>query len=139
MARGGERRPWAIGYYKAPDGSVPAASFLDGCPPTVDAKFAAVLGAVATAPPPQFSGGGYWEAMHGDMGGYYEIRLTGPKREQFRLFCILDRDGPGLPGPALAVICGMRKPFRTVFSHQDYAGVRELGAAYLAASPRRIA
>jgi hypothetical protein len=73
------------------------------------------------------------------MGGYYEIRLTGPKREQFRLFCVLDRDGPGLAGPALAVICGMRKPFRTVFSHQDYAGVRELGTAYLASSPRRIA
>jgi hypothetical protein len=72
-------------------------------------------------------------------GRCYEIRLTGPKREQFRLFCILDRDSPGLPGPVLAVICGMRKPFRTVFSHQDYAGVREMRAAYLAASPRRIA
>jgi len=139
MARGGERPRWAIVYYKTRDGSVPTADFLDGCPPTVDAKFAAVLNAVAEAPPPQFSGGGYWEAMHGDMGGYYEIRLTGPKREQFRLFCVLDRSGPGLAGPALAVICGMRKPFRTVFSDQDYRGVRDLGADYLATAPRRIA
>jgi hypothetical protein len=28
--------------------------------------------------------------MHGDMGGYYEIRVTGPGREQFRLFCMLE-------------------------------------------------
>ena len=24
------------------------------------------------------------------MGGWYEIRLTGPGREQFRLFCLLE-------------------------------------------------
>jgi len=30
------------------------------------------------APPPRFSGGGKWEAMHGDMAGYYEVRATGP-------------------------------------------------------------
>jgi hypothetical protein len=27
--------------------------------------------------------------MHGDMGGYYEIRVTGPGREQFRLFWVV--------------------------------------------------
>ena len=42
------------------------------------------------APPPQYSGGGKWEAMHGSMGGYYEVRATGPQREQFRLFCVLE-------------------------------------------------
>jgi hypothetical protein len=52
--------------------------FLDGCQGTVDAQFTAVLDAVAAAPPPRFSGGGKWEAMHGTMGGWYEIRLTGP-------------------------------------------------------------
>ena len=31
-----------------------------------------------------------WEAMHGEMGGYYEIRVTGPGREHFRLFCRLE-------------------------------------------------
>ena len=28
--------------------------------------------------------------MHGAMGGWHEIRLTGPGREQFRLFCLLE-------------------------------------------------
>jgi hypothetical protein len=31
-----------------------------------------------------------WEAMHGSMGGYYEIRVSGPGKVQYRLFCILD-------------------------------------------------
>jgi hypothetical protein len=44
--------------------------FLDDCPGTVDAQFTAVLDAVAAAPPPRFSGGGKWEAMHGTMGGW---------------------------------------------------------------------
>ncbi len=58
-------------------------------PPRVS-RLMAILDAVAEAPPPQFSGGGQWEAMHRDMSGYYEIRSQGPKREQFRLFCILE-------------------------------------------------
>jgi hypothetical protein len=53
-----------------------------------------VLDAVAEAPPPKFSGGGHWEAMHGGMGGYFEVRAQGPKREQFRLFCILENAEP---------------------------------------------
>ena len=40
---------------------------------TLHNRLMAILDAVAEAPPPQFSGGGQWEAMHGDMGGYYEI------------------------------------------------------------------
>ena len=82
--------PWSVIYYRAPDETVPALEFLDGCPGTIDAQFTAVLDAVAAAPPPKFSGGGKWEAMHGSMGGWYEIRLTGPGREQFRLFCQLE-------------------------------------------------
>ena len=53
----------------------------------------AVTKAVAGAPPPMFSGGGKWEAMHGDMSGYYEIRVDGPSRHHYRLFCLLERDG----------------------------------------------
>jgi hypothetical protein len=35
--------------------------------------------------------------MHGNMSGYYEMRLTGPGRVQHRLFCILDNaDAQGL-------------------------------------------
>jgi len=111
-----EQLPWSIVYYQAPDGTVAALEFLDGCPGTVDAQFTAVLDAVAAAPPPRFSGGGKWEAMHGTMGGWYEIRLTGPGREQLRLFCLLENGTSdelarrGLPRPAIAVITGMRKP-----------------------------
>ncbi len=89
---------------------MPGADFLDGCPAKVRGTILAVLDAVAAAPPPAFSGGGKWEAMHGDMGGYYEIRVTGPGREQFRLFCVLENadertlTARGLRGPAIAVI-----------------------------------
>ncbi|MGO9753114.1 MAG: hypothetical protein ACLP8S_33905 [Solirubrobacteraceae bacterium] len=67
--------PWSVIYYQASDGTVPALEFLDDCPGKLDGEFTAVLDAVAAAPPPKFSGGGKWEAMHGEMTGYYEIRL----------------------------------------------------------------
>lgn len=106
----------------------------------------AVLDDVATAPPPRFSGGGYWEAIHGAMTSYFEVRKQGPKREQFRLFCLLDKPTndtesarTGFPGPMIVVLTGMRKAWRTAFSDADYAHVRELGEAYLETFPRRIA
>ena len=95
---------WDVVYYKAPDGSVPAVDFLDGCPTKVAANLLAVLDAVSEAPPPQYSGGGKWEAMHGTMGGNHAVRARGPGREQFRLFCLLENADPaelrkrGLPG-----------------------------------------
>lgn len=135
---------WDIVYYAPDDESTPAIAFLDACPVRVKATMLAVLAAVAASPPPRFSGGGKWEAMHGDMGGYYEVRVTGPGREQFRLFCILENAEPailaqrGLPGPALAVITGLRKPWRTAFTEADYRHVREMGTAYLTSYPRHI-
>lgn len=136
---------WDVVFYRASDHTVPVDDFLDGCPVHVRARLMAILDAVAEAPPPQFSGGGQWEAMHGDMGGYFEARAQGPKREQFRLFCILENAAlgelrkRGLPGPTIAVITGLRKPWMTTFSTDDYAGVRTLGDDYLATVPRRIA
>jgi hypothetical protein len=52
-----------------PGQAIPAREFLLACPATVRARFAAVLVAVASAPPHRFAGGGYWEAMHGEMVG----------------------------------------------------------------------
>jgi hypothetical protein len=49
---------------------------------------AAVLKAVAEAPPNAFAGGGYWEAMHGTMAGYYEVRVNGRDRRHCRLFAV---------------------------------------------------
>lgn len=83
--------------------------------------------------------------MHGEMRGHYEIRLTGPGRDQFRLFCVLDNGSdeqlaePGLYTPAIAVICGLRKPWRTTFTAADYADVRRQSDAYRTQIPRRIA
>jgi hypothetical protein len=100
----------------------------------------AVVNAVADAPPPQFSGGGKWEAMHGDMAGYYEIRVDGPSRHHYRLFCVLEREGEavGLGSPSLVLIAGKDKPFRTVLSVRDYADVRRLGNEYLSRQPRSV-
>ena len=86
-----------------------------------------------------------WEAMHGDMGGYFEVRGQGPNREQFRLFCLLENPDQeelsrlGLRRPTIAVITGLRKPWMTAFSKKDYAGARALGDRYKSRRPRRIA
>jgi hypothetical protein len=135
---------WDIVFFMPTQESVPGADFLDSCPPKIRGTILAVLDAVAAAPPPSFSGGGKWEAMHGNMGGYYEIRVTGPAREQFRLFCLLENadertlSARGLSGPAIAVITGMRKKTGTIFSERDYAKVRQLGSEHSAQTPRRI-
>jgi hypothetical protein len=137
--------PWSVIYYRAADGTVPALDFIDSCPGKIEGEFVAVLDAVAAAPPPQFSGGGKWEAMHGEMTGYYEIRLTGPSREQFRLFCVLENGTDdelvkrGLIKPAVAVIDGRRKPWRTVLTAGDYRAVKNLGEDHKRQFPRRIA
>jgi hypothetical protein len=136
---------WDIVFYKDAAGAVPADAFLKDCPTKVRARLLATLDAVAEAPPPAFSGGGQWEAMHGNMGGFFEVRAQGPSREQFRLFCILENAGTaelqhrGLPEPAIAVLTGMRKPWMTRFSDGDYQAVREIRDDHTSHSPRRIA
>jgi hypothetical protein len=57
---------WDIVCYARDDESAPAITFLNACPNRVRATLLAVLAAVAAAPPPQFSGGGKWEAMRGE-------------------------------------------------------------------------
>lgn len=135
--------PWLIHFFQRhrtedPNRTVPARDFLDACP--VAAKFVAVLDAVAAAPPPNFSGGGMWEAMHGDMKGFFEVRADGPNRHHYRLFCILERNGDeiGLGGPSIVLITGKDKPLSTKLSDADYAKVRRLGAEYRARSPRSV-
>lgn len=82
----GKSAPWSVVLYLMADGTIPARDFLMGCPQAISARFLATLDAIAAAPPPRFSGGGAWETMHGAMSGWYEVRLTGPRREQFLLF-----------------------------------------------------
>ncbi len=80
----------------------------------------AALVAVASAPPKRFAGGGYWQAMKGAMTGWFELRVDGPGRHHYRLFCLLDYDAEGLEKPLLVVIDGRDKPFRTTLSDADY-------------------
>jgi hypothetical protein len=137
---------WGVIYYRTTAGRVPAEAFLDTCPVKVEATILAVLEAVRAAPPPAFSGGGKWEAMHGSMGGYYEIRVTGPGRRHHRLFCLLDNGSHeelaqrGFERPQIAVINGMVKDHMTEFSDAEYRrNVRDLGDDYLGTLPRRVA
>jgi len=137
---------WGIAYYEAPDRSIPAAEFLASCPTKVAANLLAVLEAVRAAPPPGFSGGGKWEAMHGTMAGYYEIRATGPGRMHYRLFCRLENGTPdelnalGFDRPQIIVISGMVKKNAELFTDAEYKrNVRALGDVYLSRSPRPIA
>ena len=145
--RGAERQrpwtgPWLVHFFQRhpeddPRAEVLARVFLDMCP--VAAKLLAVAKAVADTPPPAFAGGGKWETMHGEMAGYYEVRVDGPGRRHYRLFCVLERDGAalGLGGPSIVLITGMEKSFRTTFSRRDYEKVRSLGDEYRARIPRR--
>ena len=137
--------PWRIHFFKRhvaddPSQSVPARDFLQTCPTKVEATILAVVKAGAEAPPPAFSGGGKWEAMHDDMAGFYEVRVDGPQRRHFRLFCVLERDGAtvGLGGPSLVLIAGKSKAFMTVLSKAEYGEIRALGVEYRGRNPRSV-
>lgn len=118
--------------------TVPAREFLDRCPTGVAADIIATVKAVAEAPPPRFAGGGQWQVMRGSMKGFHEVRVTGPGRRRYRLFCILERGAPGLGGPSVVLITGMDKPPGSGFSGADYARVRALGLEFRSRSPRSV-
>ena len=137
---------WGIVYYASRDGSIPAIEYLDACPPKIAAHLVNILEVVRAAPPPAFSGGGKWEAMHGSMNGFYEARTSGPGRDQYRLFCILENAGKaeltkrGFGGPQIVVISGMTKASGELFSDSEYRkGVRALADDHRSNYPRRIA
>jgi hypothetical protein len=104
----------------------------------VRAKADARLVAVAKAPPHKFAGGGYWEAMHGDMAGFFELRVDF-NHHHYRLFCVLDGKAQGEPKPVLAIITGLDKAYQTTFKDREYAKVRDYRDEYLAANPRSFA
>lgn len=134
--------PWAVKVFVRhrdddPNESCPAEEFLlNVCPKGISDDIQAIVDAVAESPPPQFTGGGMWEAMHGDMAGFYEARTRGPGRMLYRLFCILEQNGPGLGGPAIVVIAGMAKKVGTAFTASEYAGIKSLRDEYYGRDPR---
>ncbi len=121
-----------------PNENCPAEEFLNQIPDSVAADVFAIIDAVAASPPPQFAGGGMWEAMHGEMSGYYEARTRGPDRRLYRVFCILEREAPGLDRPSIVVLTGISKPVGTVVTKADYAAVRRLGEEYRRSVPRSV-
>ena len=116
----------------------PGREVLNQWPPSVRAKARAVLAAVAAAPPNRFSGGGYWESMKGQMAGWFEVRVDGPKRHHYRLFCLLDYQAEGLEKPLLVVIDGRDKPYRSTLEDREYFKISALGEEYLSRNPRSI-
>ena len=123
-----------------PTTPTPGQAFLAACPEKVRATMRAVLIAVAAAPPKRFAGGGYWEAMHGGMTGWFEVRVDGPpRRTHYRLFCLLDYEASSGGNPLLVIVDGRAKAFRTTLSSRDYEAVRRLGNEYRARQPRSVA
>ncbi len=123
--------PWLIHFFQRhpaddPGRAVPAQDFLDGLPTKVLAEMVAVFDAVAEAPPPAFSGGGKWVAMHGDMSGLYEVRVQGGGMNH-RLF-FLERDAVDLGGSSIVVIDGLSKPKRSAAKPKDYRRVLRMKA-----------
>ncbi|HUB41203.1 MAG TPA: hypothetical protein VMA72_20360 [Streptosporangiaceae bacterium] len=120
---------WLIHFFQRhadddPARATPAIEFLDTLPDKVAAEIQAVLEAVAAAPPPAFSGGGKWEAMHDDMAGMYEVRVQGAGANH-RLFCLLERNADDLGGPAIVCLDGLTKPVRSPASSRDYRRIRQ--------------
>jgi hypothetical protein len=46
------------------------------------------------------------------MTGWFEVRVDGPKRHHYRLFCRLDYDAKNSDRPLLVVIAGLDKAVR---------------------------
>jgi hypothetical protein len=132
VARRSER--WRIQFFRRaedddPSRSTPAIDFLDSIPAKVAAEIHAVLDAVAAAPPPSFSGGGKWEAMHDDMAGYFEVRVQGGGMNH-RLFCVLERDADDLGGSSIVCIDGLSKSPRRAAQPRDYRRVKRYGGEF---------
>jgi len=72
------------------------------------------------------------------MKGFYEIRMTGPRRRQYRLFCLRDREAAGVGTPCVVLIDGMSKPSGTTFSDRDYRRIRDLGTEFETRAPRSL-
>ena len=133
--------PWEIRYFRRhpdddPDQRVPGLDFIDSCPVAVQAD----LLAVRDAPPPSFAGGARWQAMHGQMKGYFEVRIMGPGKTLYRVFCMLERnpDISGLGAPSIVVIQGLYKPNSSAFTDAEYRAVRALGGEYRKRTPRSV-
>ena len=125
MSRAALDERWQIEYLQREqrndaNRSVPARAYLQSCPVKVRARLQAILTEVAAAPPYRFQPSQMWHVMRDEMRGYYEVRALGrdasQRRRLYRIFCLLDHDGPGLQSPSIVLITGMDKPPETSFT-----------------------
>jgi hypothetical protein len=72
------------------------------------------------------------------MSGWFEVRMDGPRRHHYRLFCLLDYEAKDEDKPLLVFVDGRDKPFQTTLSDGDYAAVRRLGVEYRKRNPRSV-
>lgn len=124
----GPPEPWLIHFFQRhsdDDASerTPTVEYLDSVPAAVAAEFDAILAAVAAPPPPSFSGGGKWEAMHGDMTGIHEFSVKSGG-VNYRLFCLLIRTSEQLEGPSIVCLDGLTKQPRAAAHPREYARIR---------------
>ena len=122
-----------------PAETIPGRTAMEGWPVKVRPLAMAVLAQVAAAPPTRFSGGGYWEAMKKEMTGWFEVRVNGPNRHHYRLYCLLDYEANGRAKPLLVVVDGRDKKFRTELPAREYTKIKALGREYVSRNPRSIA
>lgn len=134
-----EHPPFLIKFLKTEDGSHPGYDFLESSPLKVRAKMKAALVAVSEAPPWRFSGGGMWEAMRGNLQGFYEIRVDEPgTRTHFRLFCLLEANVNRSSESYLVVLDGASKKRGTVLPSRRYEAIKSLGKYYWETDPRPV-
>jgi hypothetical protein len=126
--------PWRIHFFRRHRDddlatSVPALEFLERIPLKAAAEIHAILDAVSKAPPPSFSGGGKWEAMHGEMAGFFEVRVRAGGANH-RLFCILERTAVDLGGPSIVCLGGLSKPPRSAARPRDHHQIKQYGIEF---------
>ena len=85
------------------------------------AKFSAIVTAVCNAPTGSFSGGGYWQALHGELRGLFEIRFQGKSPWLYRFFCAVNSREA-----CLYIFAGARKKKGEKLTTRTYAEVLSL-------------
>ena len=93
MATASRPVPWLNQFFrrvKADDENeaVPVLDVVETRSDKVAAEIHAVLDAVAEVPAPAFAGWGKWEAVRGEMAGFYKVRVQ-EGGANYRLVCLL--------------------------------------------------
>ena len=126
--------PFEIAWLLNSQGEAEASLFLLSVEPKARADLVLTLEYVALAPPYKANRmAGRWEAMHGEMTGWFEARKQFGNR-LYRLYCFLDAELR-----YLVVATGRKKMSGETLSSRQYEQIRELREHYYSTMPRPIA